>query len=283
MVVDTADLKFNVTWSRTTPITIFTLDDAYSTLLTGEMDHRRGMDVTGTAGNVWAFRFVCSSAFSVIEQEVGNTIWNTTQIGSVTMGIGKSILNGEIPELFYSNGYLVFKIQGKDDLILVLDPVTGVVRDFGNGICGMYCFHDQITDSSILLGGRLASSDPNVQPGWLRIIGSVVMSAAAEAGAGSSALIGGTTVEVTGGATGVIGLSSLGAGLVYGGGVVGMSVAVAVLLYEPYFMLYEMPEKLRILEEMNEIATNQTPLWIGTVSLFLPEDRGPTLENCKLL
>lgn len=109
------------------------------------------------------------------------------------------------------------------------------------------------------------------------------MSAAAEAGAGSSALIGGTGGEVAvGGATG-IGVSSLGTAMVYGGAFVGMPIAITVLLYEPYFWLYELPEKLRILEEMNEIATNQTSLWIGTVSLFLPEDRGPTLENCKLL
>jgi hypothetical protein len=74
-----------------------------------------GMDVNGTPGNVWAFRYACSSAFSPIEQQVGNP---DGAIGSVTMGIGERILNGETPELFYSNGQIVYKNQKLDDLIL---------------------------------------------------------------------------------------------------------------------------------------------------------------------
>jgi hypothetical protein len=129
MVADQAADKFNVTWSRTTPIVVSCVDDTASTYITGEMDHRMGMDVNGTVGNVWAFRFACSLSFSPIEEEVGSTIWNTTAIGSVTMGLGERILNGEILDLFYSNGYIVLKIRDMDDLILLVDPVTGIVRD----------------------------------------------------------------------------------------------------------------------------------------------------------
>jgi len=164
MVADQAASEFNVTWSRTTPVVVSCCDDAASSYITGEMDHRMGMDVNGTPGNVWAFRFACSSAFSPIEQEIGNP--NGT-IGSVTMGIGEQILNGETPELFYSNGYIIYKIKDQDDLILLLDPTTGIVRDVANGITGAYCYHNQITNNRIEQAENITSSDPSVQPEWM--------------------------------------------------------------------------------------------------------------------
>lgn len=63
MVADQAAAAYNVTWSRTIPLVVSCVNDAASTYITGEMDHRMGMDVNGTAGNVWALRFACSSAF----------------------------------------------------------------------------------------------------------------------------------------------------------------------------------------------------------------------------
>lgn len=173
MVADQAAGEFNVTWSRTTPVVVSVCDDAASTYMTGEMDHRMGMDVNGTQSNVWAFRFACSSAFSPLENEVMNP---NGGIGSVTLGIGERILNGEVPELFYSNGYIVYKIKGKDDLILILDSVTGIVRDVANGVCGVYCFHNQITDQQIQLAENLTSSDPSVQPVWLGSVDDSVVS-----------------------------------------------------------------------------------------------------------
>jgi len=191
---------------------------------------------------------------------------------SVTLGLGERILNGEIPELYYSNGYLVYKIQGKDDLFLLLDPATGIVTDCALGIHGMYCYHDLITDQTIQLGENLTSTDPNVQPVWLGIIGSIATGAAAEAGTGS-AFIGGT-------GTGVLGLG-VGTAILYGGAFIGVSIGVAAMLYEPYLVLYEIPERLRILKEINDMKKNQTLLWIGTLSLFLPDDREPTPEELQ--
>nr|WP_319374395.1 hypothetical protein [uncultured Methanobacterium sp.] len=135
------------------------------------------MDVNGKQGNVWAFRFACSSAFSPIEQEIGNP--NGT-IGSVTMGIGERIIKGETPELFYSNGQIVYKIKDKDDLILLLDPTTGIVRDVANGITGAYCYHNQITNRRIELAQNLTSNDPNVQPEFPLLISSVSLNIAKE-------------------------------------------------------------------------------------------------------
>lgn len=42
------------------------------------------------------------------------------------------------------------KLMGRDDLVLLYDPETGILRDINtvNDFCGAYCFHDQITESS---------------------------------------------------------------------------------------------------------------------------------------
>ncbi len=52
MVADQAAAEFNVTWTRTTPIVVSVYDDAYSTILTLECDHRFGMDVIGDPSSV---------------------------------------------------------------------------------------------------------------------------------------------------------------------------------------------------------------------------------------
>jgi len=171
MVADQAASEFNVTWTRTTPIVVYCVDDAISTYITGASSLRMGMDVNGTASNVWAFRFACSSAFSPIEYMVAG---NSTGL-SVTLGLGERILNGEIPELFMSNGYLVYKIQGKDDLFLLLDPETGIVTDCAYGIHGAYCFHDQITDDIIERAEELNSTNPDIQNTFPIIIGSMTI------------------------------------------------------------------------------------------------------------
>nr|WP_245248299.1 right-handed parallel beta-helix repeat-containing protein [Methanobacterium petrolearium] len=201
MVADQAASEFNVTWSRTTPIVVSCCDDAASTYITGEMDHRMGMDVNGTPCNVWAFRFACSLSFSPIEQGVSDTIWNTTAIGSVTMGLGERILNGEVPDLFYNNGYIVLKIRDMDDLILLVDPVTGIVRDVYSNICGVNCFHNQITDHVIQVLGTLNSSDPNVQPEWLNSTAEITMASSAAVLVGMSAI---ADASATAGGTGTV-------------------------------------------------------------------------------
>jgi len=96
MVADQAATAYNVTWNRTTLVVVSCCDDAASPYITGEMD-RMGMDVNGTVSMFGAFRYACSLSFSPIEQQVGNP---DGAIGSVTMGIGERILNGETPELF---------------------------------------------------------------------------------------------------------------------------------------------------------------------------------------
>jgi len=187
MVADAAASKFNVTWARTTPIAVSTLDDAYNTLLTGEMSHRMGMDVTGDPDNVRAFRFACSSSFSPIEywvmaslfpnQDQNGTIIGPNPLGSVTLGLGDMILNGEQVDIFMSNGYIVIKAVGSNGKILLIDPETGLVMDLLTGnetSCGSYCYKNQQAEWGNDLGEQLL----NNLPSWLGFIGGFSMSGA---------------------------------------------------------------------------------------------------------
>ncbi len=190
-LADHATEEFNVTWTRTTPVVVSYCDDAARSYLTGESNLRMGMDVTGDETDVWAFRYACSSAFSPIENEILNSDGG---IASVTLGLGERILNGETPELFTSNGYIIYKIINKDDLLLILDPKTGIVTDAYNGITGAYCYHKDITDNRIQQAQNLTSTDPTVRPDWMDTINNSTISL------GSFALLGaGGEVSIFGG------------------------------------------------------------------------------------
>ena len=163
VVADAAASEFNVSWVRTTPIVVSGIDDAYRSYITGEMDHRMGMDVVGDPENVRAFRYACSSAFSPIEYWVGAALFpvydvngtriydNSSFLGSVTMGLGYLLLSGSPVEIFESNGYVFIRVVGDNNNILVIDPETGIVRDIrvDGGVSGSYCYGDQQTE----LGG----------------------------------------------------------------------------------------------------------------------------------
>jgi hypothetical protein len=64
-------------------VVVSCIDDAKDTYITGDSSLRMGMDVTGDLGNVWAFRFACSAAFSPLKIRM-----DPDSICSVTMGIG---------------------------------------------------------------------------------------------------------------------------------------------------------------------------------------------------
>ena len=148
MVADQAAAEFNVTWSRTTPIVVSVYDDAYSTILTLECDHRFGMDVIGDPADVWAFRYACSSAINPIEHQVMETLFPGGGGRSITIGLAQMILNGEMVDVFISNGYQVM-MSSIEDLYLVLDLETGIVRDVMityMPMSGAYCFSDLQTE-----------------------------------------------------------------------------------------------------------------------------------------
>jgi hypothetical protein len=112
------------------------------------------MDVVGDPENVRAFRYACSSSFSIIEYWVGQALfpsYNSTSdlLGSVTLGLGYMMLNGDPLEIFESNGYTIIRAVGDNQRILIIDPLTGIVRDgmsLNEIISGTKCFGDQQTE-----------------------------------------------------------------------------------------------------------------------------------------
>jgi len=151
------------------------LDDAYNTLLTGEMSHRMGMDVVGDPDNVRAFRYACSSSFSPIEYWVmaslfpnpdqNGTIVGSNPLGSVTLGLGDLMLNSGQLEIFESNGYIVIKAVGSNGKILLIDPETGLVMDILTGnetSCGSYCYKNQQAEWGNDLGNIILNNGPAI-------------------------------------------------------------------------------------------------------------------------
>jgi hypothetical protein len=148
MVADQAAAEYNVTWTRTTPIIVSVYDDAYSTTLTLKCDHRFGMDVIGDPSSVWAFRYACSAAINPIEHQVMETLFPGGGGRSITIGLAQMILNGEMVDVFISNGYQVM-MSSIEDLYLVLDLESGIVRDVMityMPMSGAYCFSDLQTE-----------------------------------------------------------------------------------------------------------------------------------------
>ncbi|NYB51598.1 MAG: hypothetical protein HVN35_03395 [Methanobacteriaceae archaeon] len=181
MVADQAASKFNVTWSRITPIAVSVCDDAYDGYMTLECDHRFGMDVTGDSSNVYAFRFACSLVINPIEHSVMKTLFpsinssftgNISEIySSITISLGQKMLNGEMPNTFMSNGYIVIK-SVDNHLFLVIDPVTGIVRDVmvtnPTFSYGSWCYSDQQTEWASELAEKLNGTNLSIQPDWLK-------------------------------------------------------------------------------------------------------------------
>ncbi len=161
-VADQAANAFNVSWNRTTPVMVSMIDDIEDSYITGESDHRMGMDVIGDPLNVFNFRMTCSFAFSLVEELVGHNIWNSTDIGSVTLGIFKNIAEGDKLVIYYSNGYLVLRTEDNDKDYLYIDLSTGIVRDarFGS-IIGRTCYHDPITDRVMDYGEQILNNNSN--------------------------------------------------------------------------------------------------------------------------
>ncbi|BDZ71966.1 hypothetical protein GCM10025861_24830 [Methanobacterium petrolearium] len=171
ILADAAAEEFNVTWSRTHPVAVFVGDDAYQTYLTLECDHSMGMIVIGSLKNIILFNSACSSQISTIEYGIMRNLDFLSQyetvsldvMGSVTRDMFYAFWTGTDMRLFTENGYTVIKLVGRDDLILLYDPETGIIRDINtvNGFCGAYCFHNQITDSSydLFAGVKNSTSD----------------------------------------------------------------------------------------------------------------------------
>ena len=72
--------------------------------------------------------------------------------------------NGTSLEAFESNGYVVLKAENRTDLIYVIDPETGIVRDINTvgGFCGAYCYYDLQTNLAETLGNLLINGQNRI-------------------------------------------------------------------------------------------------------------------------
>ena len=157
-VADEAAEKYNVTWSRISPVCVSLCNDYNCLYITGESDHGMGREATGNASGVWKFNFATSFSFSLVEQLVGNNVWNTTVIGSVTLGLIETYINNGTLEIFTSNGYTFIKREGDNGTLLFLEDETGIVRDYFSyyGLLGtMPCYHDNKTDGAWRYGDSI--------------------------------------------------------------------------------------------------------------------------------
>lgn len=127
-----------------------------------------GMTVIGSLGNIILFNSACSSQIPTIEYGIMRNLDFIYQYGTVSMDVMGSVARdmfyafwtGTDLEIFAQNGYTFMKLMGRDDLILLYDPETGIVRDINtmNSFYGAYCFHDQITDSAYDFFGGVKNS-----------------------------------------------------------------------------------------------------------------------------
>ena len=120
---------------------------------------------------LFEFRFICSSALSNIEYNIMNSLEfnyqsntpTTLYVGSVMTDMMNAFLNGTNLEAFESNGYIVLKAENRTDLIYVIDPETGIVRDINTlgDFCGAYCFYNLQTNLAETLATNIIDdNDP---------------------------------------------------------------------------------------------------------------------------
>ena len=150
-VADQAAKAFNVTWNRTTPIVVGLLDGRRMfSIVTGEMNHRMGMDVEGSEENVKLFRFMSSLSFPLAEQWVMKALFPGTSLNGAIPDLINSYSNGNPLEIISDGRYIIIR-EVKDNVtnILLLDLETGLLRDLigrNSSFSGAYCYSDQQTE-----------------------------------------------------------------------------------------------------------------------------------------
>jgi hypothetical protein len=128
-----------------------------------------GMTVVGLPEDMFAFRFVCSSVISDIEYNIMKGLEfnyqanmpNTGHVGPVMTDMISAFLNDTALEAFESNGYIVLKPENRTDLIYLIDPNTGIVRDINTltNLYGAYCYYNLQTNLAETLGSSLINSE----------------------------------------------------------------------------------------------------------------------------
>ena len=146
----TADIaadKFNVSWSRSSPICISMYDVRNITVLSGRSDFRFGMDVVGSEEGIRCFNFAVSSSFSQIEYWVMHALFpDNGLMGSVTYGLSSLLFNGSVLEFIFEDDFFVIRQEGNNSRFLVIELDSGMCKDVMINVSGSYCYCLQQTD-----------------------------------------------------------------------------------------------------------------------------------------
>ena len=160
-VADESASKFNVTWSRISPVCVSLCNDYNCLYITGESDHSMGREAFGNSSDIWKFNFATTFSFSLIEQLVGNNVWNSSVVGSVTLSLVENYINNGTIEFIINNNHVFIKNEMDDNCLLFLDIKTGIIRDLFSfyGLLGtMPCYHDSRTDIAVSYGNNLLNN-----------------------------------------------------------------------------------------------------------------------------
>lgn len=157
LVADMAASKFNVSWTRTSPMVMGVRDDYAYTFLSGECGFSMGRTVVGSPNNIKAFNFACSASFSQIEHWVMHALFpNWGNNSGVTVGLASILMNNGSIEIVQDGRYTFIRELGSNAKILIYDSETGFIRDLINfDLSGSYCYSNQQTEWGWDFGNEL--------------------------------------------------------------------------------------------------------------------------------
>ncbi len=210
---------------------------------------------------------------------VGESLFPGGNSTSIVMGLGQLIFNGEMPDMFMSNGYLVMK-SAANDLFLVLDPETGILRDvmiMNSTISGSYCYSDQQAEWAFDLAEQLLNNPLNIP--WMGSIPSLAMGLNVFAPGASFPGLGSlssffTSVGVSGPAAEALAGLTRFARNPLSAALIGVGITTFVVgnyLCDKYGWLP--PEQAR------QVLGNAFPLSFGLINQFLYDKESPTLAE----
>ena len=191
LVADAAAERFNVNWTRISPMVMSVHDDIAGTVLSGESSFYFGRTAYGNPEDVKAFYFACSASFSPIEHYVMHAIFpNNDNNDTATIGLGFLLDNGYDIEIIQEGNLTLIREVGSNEKVLLFDSNTSLVQDRISAVFnGAYCYSSQQTDWGCDFGQNILNAkediwnfvfNNSVVDGWnndiLGILGSIGMS-----------------------------------------------------------------------------------------------------------
>ncbi|AMK15160.1 Ig-like domain-containing protein [Methanobrevibacter olleyae] len=161
---------FNVTWNRSTFLTLFSGISQIGRVFIHCPDASMGMDVIGKEDNIKFFNFYCSSYLS--ELETMSLRLSGASINKSGANVIDAILDGYGFVFDQKNNHVVITVPELENISLSFDSDSGIVREYiiendfeYKGVLSnddTFCFHDNLTNNLIyklqsILGSELCS------------------------------------------------------------------------------------------------------------------------------